>query len=625
MRGSARTILAAAGIVAVTLVAYVPAMRGGFVWDDDVLLYNNRLIKASDGLYRFWFTVEPYDYLPLTWTSLWLEWRAWGENPIGYHVTNVLLHAGASVLMYLALRRLAVPSALAAAMIFAVHPVNVASVAWISERKNTLSMVFYLLTLLFYLRFDEGRSRRWYALALAAFVLALLSKSAVVMAPVVLLGFTWWRRGRIARRDLLATVPFFALSLVAAAVTVWFQTHRAIGEMAVRPEGFPARLATAGVAPWFYLYKALVPVNLVMIYPRWNVDAASPLSYLPGMCLVAALVAFWLRRRTWGRAPLLGLGYFVVTLFPVLGFFEMSFAAHSLVADHFQYFAIAGPIALLSGVIRHAAARLGRRGIAAAAILAAGAVGLLGCLTWHQGRIYKSDETMWQDVNRRNPLSPEGWYNQGRFLANKGRTREAILHYRKALELRPCYSEAHNNLACDLAEAGQFAEAMYHFTQAVACKGDNLDARYNLALALSRAGRSAEAITQYREILRASKRLYSPEPPDALNGLAEILATHRDPNVRNGAEAIALAQRACAATEFRDPDMLKTLAAAYAETGQFDKALQTARQAERLSMELSWDRLTPLIRRDIELYTGRQPLREGPPSPAGASAPGQAK
>ena len=617
---SGRTILAVVAIIAITLLAYIPAMRGGFVWDDDILLVNNRLIHADDGLYRFWCTLESYDYLPVTWTNLWLEWRAWGDHPAGYHVTNILLHAAAAVLTYLLLRRLSVPGAAVAAMIFAVHPVAVASVAWISERKNTLSMVFYLLALLAYLRFDEGRVWRWYAASIAVFVLALLSKSAVVTAPVVLLGLAWWRRGKITRRDCLAVIPFFALSLAVAVVTIWFQNHHAIGETAIRPEGFLSRLATAGMAPWFYLYKALLPINLVMLYPRWNVNASSLLSYVPLALLVVAMATFWVYRRSWGKAPLLALGYYLVMLLPVLGFFNMSFAEHSLVADHFQYFALIAPIALAAVAVKKATWRWGRPARVATVLLAVGTIGLLANLTWQKGRIYESLQTFWQDVLERNPACPEAWYNRGRLLADQGRPQDAILHYRKALELRPGYSEAHNNLACDLARFGQDREALEHFLQAVECKGDNIEARYNLALALTRAGRPIEAIAQYRHILRVTRRLYSPDPPMAMNGLAEILATHYDPNVRNGQEALDLAGRAVAATDHSDPDMLKTLSAAYAETGQFDQAIQTARVAEKIATEKGWDMLILLIRQDIELYKAGRPLRLFLPTPASGPA-----
>ncbi len=234
-------------ILLATFVAYIPALRGGFVFDDDVLITDNGLIHASNGLHRIWFTAEAQDYYPLTETLWWLEWRAWGRHAAGYHVVNVLLHAANAVLVWLVLQRLKVRGAWLAGLVFAIHPVNAATVAWISEQKNTLSMLFYLVAILLYLRFDEERRWGWYGLSLAAFALALLSKTAVVMLPVVLLGCVWWMRGRVTGKDLLRSGPFFALSLVLGLATMWYQYHVARGEPVAGMDSLAFRLAAAGV------------------------------------------------------------------------------------------------------------------------------------------------------------------------------------------------------------------------------------------------------------------------------------------------------------------------------------------------------------------------------------------
>ena len=208
-----RSWLLALTLVLVTFAAYTPVWHAGFIWDDAHHITDNQIVKASDGLYRTWFTTEPADYYPLTESLWWLEWRLWGDSATGYHMVNVLLHAANAALVWMILQRLKIPGAWLAALVFAIHPVNVATVAWISEQKNTLSMLFYAVAILFYLRFDEENRWRWYGLSLAAFLLALLSKTAVVMLPVVLLGCVWWRRGRVQWKDLLCSIPFFALSL----------------------------------------------------------------------------------------------------------------------------------------------------------------------------------------------------------------------------------------------------------------------------------------------------------------------------------------------------------------------------------------------------------------------------
>ena len=318
---AARRFLPAALIVGAALLAYWPVFRAGFVWDDDKFLTENPLIRASDGLRRFWFTAEPPDYFPLTSSMLWFEWRLWGPHAFGYHVVNVLLHAASAVLLWRALLRLKVPGAWLAGLLFAVHPVAVESVAWITERKNTLPMVFYLASILAFLRFEDGCSHHddsfhhddttstthgtpLYLLSLVLFLLALLAKTSVVMLPAVLLLCAWWRRGKVAARDLLRTVPFFALALALGLVTVWFQYHSDIAGEVVRTDSLAARAAGAGWAIWFYLYKALLPVNLCFCYPRWTTSASLP-AFVPGLLFLAMLLLFAAFRRILGPAAAL--------------------------------------------------------------------------------------------------------------------------------------------------------------------------------------------------------------------------------------------------------------------------------------------------------------------------------
>ena len=237
-------------IVVLTVVAYIPAIRGGFIWDDDSYVTDNQTLRSLDGLRKIW--VEPKTilrYYPLTYTCFWGEYHLWKLRPLGYHLVNVLLHAANAVLVWLILRRLKIPGAWVAGLVFALHPVNVATVAWITEHKNTLSMFFYAGAILLYLRFAEEGRWRWYGLSLAAFLLALLSKTAVVMLPVVLLGCIWWLRGRVRWKDFLHSAPFFVLSLVSGWVSVWVENW-ANSEVTVRADSFFSRLAGAGWAPW---------------------------------------------------------------------------------------------------------------------------------------------------------------------------------------------------------------------------------------------------------------------------------------------------------------------------------------------------------------------------------------
>ena len=527
-------IIGARVILILTLLVYIPAITAGFIWDDDKFLTENPLIKASNGLYRFWFTTEAPDYFPLTSTSLWIEWRLWGMNASGYHVVNILLHIVSSFLIWLVLERLKIPGAWLAALIFAVHPVNVESVAWITERKNTLPMVFYLLSILLYLKFESSEDNRFYKLSLGVFLLALLAKTSVVMLPVVLLMCAWWQRGKISRKDVFRSIPFFALSGILSFVTVWFQYNRAIRMDIVRADDFLSRLTIAGKAVWFYLYKAVLPYQLSFVYPRWKTGVSGMISYIPLLLLAGLMILFWYYRKGWGRPFLFGLGYFVVTLFPVLGFFDIYFMRFSLVADHWQYFSIISVIALMVGLISHAAQkdRFRRPAIALGVI----AVCLFSFLTWSQAKIYKDQETLWEDTLIKNPTSKlalnnigairkqqgkydeaakhfsaalrtnpddsEAHYNMGVVLEAQGKLEEAAKHYSEALKTRPNDAEIHTILGEIRKQQGKLDEAVRHYSQVLKIKPSDIQTLMTVGMLLGQQGKTAEAITQFSEVLK---------------------------------------------------------------------------------------------------------------------------
>jgi len=542
-------------LILLTVAAYLPVMHAGFIWDDGALITDNPMVKANDGLYRFWFTTEAPDYYPLTWSLWWAEWRLWGANARGYHAVNVLLHAINSVLVWMILRRLKIPGAWLAALVFAVHPVNVATVAWISEQKNTLSMLFYGLTILLYLKFDEEGRWRWYCLSMVAFVAGLLGKSAVVMLPVVLLGCVWWVHGRVQWKDLWRNGPFLILSLVFGWVTIWFQYNRALGGQPVRTERFLSCLAAAGWIPWFYLYKALLPLDLMVIYPRWQIDGARWISYVPGIILAGGFAFLWWKRNVWGRPLLFGFGYFVAMLFPVLGFFDQHFYRLSLVADHWQYYSIIAPITLVVIAGEWIGRRLGGQGRQWGTALGVAVLIVLGVATWTRAGVYVDAETLWRDNVARNPdaymaynnlgilLAQTGrleeaielleqtlhrgphvfetHYNLGGALAAAGRTREAIQQFEQALHLKPDDAEAHNNLANTLLQAGRAAEAVAHYEQALRLKPDLAQTHYNLGVALEQMGRIEAAIGHYEQALRIN-----PDYAEARNSLAQLRTAH---------------------------------------------------------------------------------------------------
>ncbi len=677
-----RPWLLALVLVVTTFVAYQPVWHAGFIWDDDDLITQNPMIRASDGLQRIWFTTQAKDYYPLTWSLCWLEWRFWGNRAVGYHVVNILLHAANALLVWTVLRRLKIRGAWLAGLVFAIHPVNVATVAWVSEQKNTLSMLFYAVAILLYLRFDEENHWRWYGLSLGAFLLALFSKTAVVMLPVVLLGCVWWRRGRVGRQDLLRSVPFFVLSLVLGLATIWFEYSRELGGHMTRTDGFPSHLAVAGLAPWFYLYKAFLPFNLSLIYPKWHINPSSWISYLPGMALVGCLTLFWWKRQTWGRPLLFALGYFVVTLFPVLGFFDQAFYMQSLVADHWQYYSIIGPIALAIGAGAVVCRRTGSRRRYWGTVAAVAVLTVLGAATWQRGRVYATEEALWTDTVAKNPNNsvahhnlgnallrvgrvPEaiGHYEQalrikpnlaetrnslGLALVRLGRVQEAIRQYQQALRIKPDLAEAHNNLGAALIGQGRVPEAIGHYEQALQLKPNYADAHKNLGDALLRAGRVQEAIGHYEQALRlkpdsAGARFnlgtvleqagqpreaikqyeevlrIKPESVEAQNNLAWLLATRTAAEGGSPAQGLGLARRVCELTGNQVPPYLDTLAAAYAATGQFSNAVATAQQAIDLARAAGQPQIAREIQMRLDLYRSGQAFHY--PAPDATSPP----
>ena len=418
-----------AALIALTLLVYLPSTHAGFIWDDDILVTNNPAVKTSDGLYSIWLGLWFVDYVPVTLTSFWAQWHLWGMNAAGYHITGILLHGIDAALLWRVLRRLSVPGSWFSALLFAAHPVCAASVTWISEQKNTLSMLFLLASLLFYLRLEAG-GRRDYGISIIAFILALLSKGSAVILPVILLLCAWWRRGRISRGDVIRILPFFGLAVAEGLACIWVN-HRALhGGTLELHDGLLTRVIAGSWAVWFYLGKIFWPANLTMIYPRWNIDPHQVVSYVPALLLAGVFVVLWCFRSSWGRPWLFALGYFIIALGPVLGIFKMVYFSMSQVSDHLQYLAIPGILALAGA----GAATLSRRAIGRG-LIAALAVAF-ACATWQHEKILGDEEILWRDNISKNPSSWTVYMNLNIVLLQKGQVREATALYNKAMQLR---------------------------------------------------------------------------------------------------------------------------------------------------------------------------------------------
>lgn len=491
-------------IFAATLIAYFPALRAGFIWDDFPGHVTRPELRSVSGLARIWFELgATQQYYPLLHSAFWIEHRLWGDAALGHHLVNVLLHATSACLVGAVLRRLALPGAWFAAMLFALHPVGVESVAWVSEQKNTLSTVLYLCAALAYFRFDDERRGRSYAIATILFVCALLTKTVTATLPAALLVVDWWRRGKLEwRRDVAPLLPWFVLSAGAGALTSWVErTH--VGAHGIDFALGPVeRVLLAGRALWFYLGKLIWPADLIFIYPRWTIDATEAWQWLFVLGAVAVLVGFWLRRN-FNRGPLAASLFFAGTLFPALGFVNVFPFVYSFVADHFQYLAGIGVFALIAA----GAARLSVR--VPVFLAHAGAIvvlAALGVLTSIQAATYRDVFTLYRTTIAKNPACWMAHNNLAIALVDAGRPAEALPHYERALALRPNYAEAENNLGYALTQLNRNADALAHLQRAIELKRDYAEAHNNLGAALMRLDRSAEGIAAFSEAARLNPR-----------------------------------------------------------------------------------------------------------------------
>jgi len=501
-------------LVLAVILAYQPVWYAGYIWDDDAHVTANPCIVGPLGLKEIW-TTSAAAIGPLTFTTFWVEHALWGLAPLPYHLVNVLLHGACAVVLWRVLRSLQIPGAWLGAALWALHPVEVESVAWITEMKNTQSGLFYLLSILFFVKglrardLDGQTSGGWnYALTLLFAALAMASKSSTVILPLVLCLCAWWMDGRWHWRNLARVAPIFLMSIAASALSIGTQKL----SLATFPDpqgvrSWPERLVTAGDAVWFYLGKLLWPHPLITIYPRWQIDAGQLVSYLPLLAVMIVLFLLWLKRDSWSRPWFFVFAYFLTALLPVLGLVEHYFLRYSFVGDHFQYLAGMGPLALAgAGMTRLADFAIpGRPWLQSA--LGAGVLLILGISSWQRAWVYQSEETLWTDALAKNPNCWLGHYNLGLFLFHKGQVDEAMAHYQKALEINPNDAEAHNNLGNLLFQKGQVDQAMAEYQKALGINPNDAEAHNNLANLLFQKGRLDEAIAHYQNVLEINPSL----------------------------------------------------------------------------------------------------------------------
>ena len=628
-------------LVVLVALAYVRVYSAGFVWDDDSHVTANPCIVGPLGLKEVW-TSASANYFPLVLTNFWIQHALYGLNPAGYHLVNVACHALAAVLLYVVLRRLSIPGAWLGAALWALHPVEVESAAWISELKNTQSAVFFLVSILCYLRWRQGGTASERALGytslLAGAVAALLSKASTVMLPVALLLCAWWQEKRWRWKRIWELLPVFALSALTAAWTVWEQKYHSFALGREWDLSLPQRAAIAGKAVWFYLGKLLWPTSLAFTYPRWQPSVAA-LDFLPLAGAIAGLGMLLWQHRTRTRGVFFAAAYFVALLFPVLGFFNVYYFRYSFVADHFQYLASIGPLAGIAAggtvLAQRGSARLRMTltGVAAAVVL------MLAWLSYQSGRRFADSETLWRAtcaVNPRcwlgdvilgnrateegrlddaarlerraleiEPRSFEAHYNLGLVFVKQGNPAAAIAEYQRALQIKPAYPEAEHNLGVAYATADRPGDAIRHYERALAMKPREPETHLMLGLALALTGRGEEALGHYATALQLRPRY--PEAEYAWGRTLEDLGHHRDaidhyqaalrltPNYTDARLHVAATymrlreyssalEQYSLAVQFNpdDPELRCALAGALLETGQFSQALEQFQKAVQL-------------------------------------------
>lgn len=603
----------AVGFLAIAFFVYQPAWHAGFIWDDDDHLTANPAMSAPNGLRMIWSSMPVSRYYPLTLTSFWVQRRLWNLDPMPYHLVNIALHAINALLVFLVLRRLRVPGALFAALVWLVHPVNVESVAWVTELKNTQSGLFFFGAILCFLQFDALGKRRWYALALLCGAAAMLSKPSTVILPLVLLLCVWWERRRWRVVDIIRVTPFFVLTLGMSALTVLEQRWQiSRSGPAVWKVGTAQRLVVAGRAAWFYAGKLVWPVPLVFVYPRWTLDATSFLSWIPLLGVVVVGIVLWAwRRQAWAHAGMFGLGYFVAALLPVLGFFDIYYFHYCFVADHFQYLASVGLIALATSTGVHLASRAGKSGRDMGVTAFCAVLLTLGTLTWKQARAYQDDESLWSDTLAKNPACWMADHNLANLFLQRGDVPDAIAHWEHALQTNPDLPEVSNNLGTALFKMGKVPEAISRWEQAVHSDPDYFGAHFNLGVALVQQGRTTEGIGHLEQAVRIT-----PDSVPALSRLAWLLATLPRSEGGDASRAVGLAQRACELTGNRAAANLDVLAVAYAATGWFDNAIATAQNALELARTANQPKLAEEIERRLELFRSGQAYHPSPATPA---------
>lgn len=642
-------------LLGAVVLAYLPALHGGYLWDDDIHISDNLTLRSPKGLWQIWFQPgATAQYYPLTFSAWWVGYHLWGLDPLGYHLLTVVAHGMAAILLWRLLECLQLRGALLGAAIFALHPVNVMSVAWMTELKNTLSASLALVSALAYARAfsldintpsasGNAQSVRWawYAASLVMFFLAMCAKTAMALVPASLLLIVWWRRGRLHARDWLAVLPMVAIAVGMGSLTIWIERTTGGAAGVEFKLDWLERILVSGRSFWFYLGSFVWPRPMPFVHERWSIDAHSAPQYLFPLATMLLLGGAWYMRGRIGRGLFASLAHHYIASSALVLAVTLYMMRYAFVSQHWQYFGTMSISATVGYAVTCIHERLKWFGRLPLVVLLCG----LGFLTWNQCTMYADAEALWRITIARSPNSWMAHDNYGNALARAGRFAEAIEQHRSALRLNPNSAETYSNLGNTLLQAGSLEQAIASYEKSLELNPHNASTHYNLGnlllhqtdrleeaafhlenslvlerrsgvvarnfyvpydlgLIYSRQGRFEEAERQFRDALALS-----PDFAAAKIRLAWLLATCPLSAVRDGSEALRIMRTLNAASSAS----LRVLAAAYAEAGDVPKAIATAERALLLVQQQGHARLVADLNRDLEEYRAGRPLRD--PSP----------
>src|SRR6266581_2612724 len=600
------TIGVCIALASLTWAVFGQTLGHDFVnYDDPRYVYENTKITSGlsiAGIGWAFAHIHSENWHPLTTISHMLDCQLYGLKAGWHHFSNVLLHAIASILLFFALQRMTGAfwrSAFVAA-VFAIHPLRVESVAWIAERKDVLSGVFFMLTLLAYLYYVRLPRTGRYLMVVFVFACGLMSKPMLVTLPFVLLLLDYWPldriRGQVSKR-VLEKIPLIALSAVSSIATLVAQKG-AVGYTEELP--VLERFNNAVLSYVLYIWQMLSPVNLAVFYPHpenrlplWQISS----SFLLLICITAVAIALRKKR------PYLITGWlwYLGTLVPVIGLVQVGWQGR---ADRYTYLpqiglyiAVTWALTDLTTSWRH------RRTILSAAALLT--IGLLSWDAWVQTSYWRDSETLFKHALAVTTNNDVAENNLGIVFQQKGQLDEAISLLKSAVDLRPDNSPAHENLAKALLQKGQVADALIHYRKLLELQPDNIEVHNIVGTVLVHQGQIREGVEEWQKVLEIQ-----PDNGNALSNLGWVLATAPDDSLRDGSRAVRLAQQAVRISGGRIPILFRTLAAAYAENQQFPQAVETAQQGVELANKQGNLALAAELQSTIALYRENRPLRD---------------